>query len=231
MPEQNPDEKIIISLGGSLIVPEEIDREFLKDFRNLILSQIEKGKKFVIITGGGKICRKYNEAALGIRDLNSEELDWLGIHATKFNAEFVRTLFGDLAYDHILVDPNIPVKFDKPIVVGGGWKPGNSSDLVAVLVAKHAGATRMINLSNTDYVYDKDPKKNPDAKKLEKVSWAEYREIIPKEWNPGLNTPFDPIASKLAEKEGLTLITMNGKPIDNLKNCLEGGEFIGTTIY
>lgn len=223
-------EKIIISLGGSLIVPDEIDTDLLKDFRNLILSEVEKGKKFVIITGGGRTCRKYNDAAMEVRSLTPEELDWLGIYATKLNAEFVRFLFGEMAYDHILVDPNLPVKFDKPIVVGGGWKPGNSSDLVAVLIAKHAGAKKVINLSNTDYIYDSDPKINPNAKKLENISWAEYRELIPHEWTPGLNTPFDPIASKLAEKEGITLIALNGKLVDNLKKCLQGGEFIGTTI-
>ena len=43
-------ETIIISLGGSLIVPDNIDIDFLKDFKKLILSQVEKGKKFVIIT-------------------------------------------------------------------------------------------------------------------------------------------------------------------------------------
>ncbi len=225
------EETIIISLGGSLIIPEEVDTDFLKDFRNLILSQIEKGKKFVLITGGGKICRKYNDAGLKVKEISSDELDWLGIYATRFNAEFVRTLFGEYAYDHIILDPNIPVHFTKPIIVGGGWKPGNSTDLVAVLIAKHSGAKKIINLSNTDFVYDSDPKVNPEAKKIEKISWAEYRALIPKEWNPGLNSPFDPIASKLAEKEGISVITMNGKPIDNLKSFLDGGEFLGTTIY
>ena len=65
----------------------------------------------------------------------------------------------------------------------------------------------------------------------EKITWNEYRKIIPTEWNPGLNTPFDPTASELAEKEGITVVTMNGKNLENLKKCLEGEEFIGTTIY
>ena len=68
--------------------------------------------------------------------------------------------------------------------------------------AKTVGARKIINLSNTDYVYNSDPKINPNAKKIEKISWTEYRKLIPKEWNPGLNSPFDPIASEMAEKEG-----------------------------
>ena len=41
---------IIVSLGGSLIVPEEIDVAFLKKFRELILRYTKLGKKFILIT-------------------------------------------------------------------------------------------------------------------------------------------------------------------------------------
>ncbi|MFA5783095.1 MAG: UMP kinase, partial [Bacteroidales bacterium] len=187
-------ETIIISLGGSLIIPEEIDVDFLKDFKKLILSQIKLNKKFVIITGGGKLCRRYNEASKKISEVSNDNLDWLGIYSTRFNAEFVKTLFGDLAEDKIILDPTLPIKLDKSIIIGGGWRPGNSTDLVAVMIGKQLNAKKMINLSNTDYVYDSDPKINPNAKKFAQISWPEYRKLIPKEWNPGLNSPFDPVA-------------------------------------
>ena len=70
----------------------------------------------------------------------------------------------------------------------------------------------------------------PNAKKIENISWAEYRKLIPSEWNPGLNSPFDPIASEMAEREGIEVVIMNGKPIDNLKNYLDGSVFLGTVI-
>lgn len=224
-------ETIVISLGGSLIIPDEIDVSFLKDFKELILSFVNQNKRFVLITGGGKICRKYNTALSEISEVLDDELDWLGIYSTRFNAEFVRFIFGEHADKDIILDPMLPLQFSKSIIVGGGWKPGNSTDLVAVSIARNIGAKKIINLSNTDYVYDKDPKTNPDAKKLEKVSWAEYRDLIPKEWNPGLNSPFDPVASEMAEKDGITVVTMNGKNIENLEKCLKGEEFAGTTIY
>ena len=223
-------ETIIISLGGSLIVPDQVDTEFLKTFRELILSEIEQGKKFIIVTGGGKLSRRYASAAEDISELNEEQLDWLGIHSTRFNADFVKLLLWDVAEKEIIVNPNDPIDISKPIVLAGGWKPGNSTDLVCVLLAKNIGAKRVINLSNTDYVYDSDPKENKDAKKLERISWVEYRKIIPEDWSPGLNTPFDPVASKLAEEEGITVMTMNGKPIDNLAKALAGETFQGTTI-
>ena len=224
------DEIIIISLGGSLIIPDEIDINFLKEFKQLILAQTEKGKKFVIVTGGGKLCRNYNNAGKEISEISNENLDWLGISSTRFNAEFIKTLFEDLAEEQIILDPTLPIKFDKSIVLGGGWKPGNSTDFVAVVLGKNLGAKKIINLSNTDYVYDSDPKINKEAKKIEKIFWAEYRKLIPKEWNPGLNSPFDPIASEMAEKEGMEVVIMNGKPIDNLAKYLNGEEFLGTVI-
>ena len=226
----NKEEIIIISLGGSLIIPDDIDVNFLEDFKRLIVSQIKKGKKFVIITGGGKICRRYQDVLKKLEKPTMEDLDWLGIYSTRFNAEFVKILFRDLALDQIITNPTLPVKLSKPVVVGGGWKPGWSTDYVAVTLGKKLKAKKIINLSNTDYVYDCDPKENKDAKKIENISWKEYRKLIPKEWNPGLNSPFDPIASKMAQKEGMEVIIMNGKPIDNLANYLSGKKFLGTTI-
>lgn len=224
------EEVIVISLGGSLIIPGEVDVEFLKGFRELILSNIKKGKKFVIITGGGKVCRKYQEAGIKITNLTDDDLDWLGIHATRFNAEFIKTLFKDYAEDKIILDPTQPIKLNKSMVLGGGWKPGWSTDYDAVILGNQLGARRVINLSNIDYAYDKDPNKHKDAKKIEKISWTDYEELIPKEWNPGLNTPFDPIASKLAKESSLEVVILNGKNISNLEKCLNGEDFIGTHI-
>jgi len=224
------EETIIISLGGSLIIPDDVDVDFLEEFKNLILSKIEEGKKFVIVTGGGKICRRYQDVLKKIEKPTSEDLDWLGIYSTRFNAEFVKILFRDKAEAEIILDPTLQIKLSRPILVGGGWKPGWSTDYVATVLGKQLGAKKIINLSNTDYVYDADPKINPGAKKIEQISWADYRALIPTEWNPGLNTPFDPIASKAAEEAGMTVIIMNGKPIDNLAKCLDGEKFMGTVI-
>ena len=225
------EETFVISLGGSLIIPDNLDVEFLKDFRKLILSHVEQGKKFAIITGGGKLCRRYNEAASKISSLSNTELDWLGIYSTRFNAEFIRLIFGEKYTEkEIIINPTLPVNFTKSIIIGSGWEPGNSTDLDAVLVAKTIGAKRVINLSNIDHVYDSDPKVNPNAKKIDKISWVDYRKVIPSEWRPGLNSPFDPVASREAEESGIEVVIMNGKPIENLENCLDGKNFQGTVI-
>ena len=221
---------IVISLGGSLIFPESINVSFLKGFVDLIKSQINQGFKFVIITGGGKVCRNYNNAVKDILNPSNDDLDLIGIAATRLNAEFIRVLFGDLAYNKIILDPDSVPEFNEPIILGGGWKPGNSSDLAAVHIAKSINSKIILNLSNIDYVYNKDPKKHEDAVKIEESNWSDFRKLLPNEWDPGLNAPFDPIAAKKAEELGLEVVIMNGNNLDNLKNYLDGLNFIGTKI-
>jgi len=208
------EEKIIISLGGSLIIPEDIDTGFLLEFKELISTQTAKGKSFFIITGGGKVCRKYQNAAKTLANPTDQELDMIGIKALNLNAELVKVMFKD----------------NDKVSIYGAEKPGNSTDTVAVILAQKNNAKKVINLSNIDYAYDKDPNKFSDAKKIEQISWADYRALIPAEWNPGLSTPFDPIASKMAEENGIEVAILNGKNISNLEKCLNGEDFLGTKI-
>lgn len=223
-------ETIVISLGGSLIVPDQIDIDFLREFRALILAQIQVGKKFVIITGGGKINKRYNDAVRELGNPTDEDLDWIGIAALKLNAELVRVMFAEYANRKVVDNITNEFKFEKSIVVGSAYEPGKSSDWDAVSAAQTIGAKKIINLSNTDYVYDSDPKLNPQAKKIEKISWAEYRKLIPTEWTARLNSPFDPVASQMAEGLGLEVNILNGKNVANLEKCLRGEEFTGTII-
>ena len=223
-------EKIIISLGGSLIVPNEIDVQFLKDFKDFIISETQIGKKFVIITGGGKTARAYQAAAKSITTPDNNDLDWLGIASLRLNAELLRIVFDDYADAHIVENNGEDFVFTKPIIIGSAYKPGSSSDLGAVKAAFNVGAKKVINLSNIDYAYDKDPNKYPDARKLETISWGDYRNLIPNSWEPGLSTPFDPIASEKAESLGIEVAIMNGRNIENLKNYLDGKTFVGTVI-
>ncbi len=221
---------IVMSLGGSLLVPDEIDVDFIKSFTSFIREYVKKGFKFIIITGGGKICRKYNDALEHVTNPSKENLDWLGIASTRLNSEFIRIALDDISFEKVVLDPeNIPSS-DKPVIMSAGYKPGNSSDLAAVRSAESVGAKVVINLSNTDYIYDKDPAKYDDANKFENIEWDEYLKLIPEEWNPGLSSPFDPIASREAQKNNLEVVFINGKNIDAIKAYLDGNEFIGTTI-
>ena len=220
-------ETIIISLGGSLVAPSGIDMSFLRTFKHCLERHFTK--RFFILVGGGKIARDYQKALteLGAKPVDK---DWAGINVTRLNAEVVKHLFAEKSYEKIITDPTKKIKTNKDIVVGAGWKPGWSTDYDAVLIAKNHGIKIIVNLSNIDYVYDKDPDKFSDAKRFEKVDWKTFRHIVGDEWVPGLSMPFDPIASKIAQKLKMKVVIMNGQKLDHLEYFLDNKPFIGTTI-
>ena len=88
----------------------------------------------------------------------------------------------------------------------------------------------VVNLSNIAKVYTDDPKKNPEARPIDSISWEDFIKIVGTEWVPGKNTPFDPIASQRAQKAGIKVICAAGKDIENLENILNGKDFKGTVI-
>ncbi len=218
-------------MGGSLVVPDKIDIEFLKSFKKLLLQYTKQGKRFVLSVGGGSTCRVYQDAARVVAKPTIRELDWLGIRVTAVNAELLKILFGPHAHRDVITDPTAKIQFKKSILVVAGWKPGCSTDMDAVLLAKNLGIKKLVNLTNIDFVYDKDPRKWPNAKPIHHIAWKDFRTILPKKWTPGLHSPFDPVASASAEKLGLQVTIMNGKNIDNLQLYLEGGDFIGTEVH
>jgi uridylate kinase len=219
---------IVLSLGGSLVVPKDIDADFLKRFRQLVLKHLGN-KRFIIIVGGGFTARKYQQASEDIAGAGDDERDWMGILATKMNAYLLKIVFKEHAYHKVLADPTKKTGF-KGILVASGWKPGFSTDYDAVLWAKNYGAEVIVNLTDVDFVYNKDPKKFRDAKPVERLSWGEYKNIIGGEWKPGLKSPFDPVASREAEKSGLKVLVLNGRELDNLDRFLKGEKFRGSVI-
>jgi len=223
-------EIIIISVGGSLIVPDKIDTKFLKKFRELVLKLIKNNKKIIIIAGGGKTARNYMTAANEIINVNNIDKDWLGIHSTRLNAHLLRTIFFKEAHVNVIKNPSSKINFKENILIAAGWQPGCSTDYDAVLLAKNVGAKKIINLSNIDFVYNKDPKKFKDAQKIKEINWKEFIKLLPKKWSPGLSSPFDPLAAKEAQKLKMEVVIINGKKLENLEKYLENNKFNGTII-
>jgi len=221
----------VVSVGGSLIVPDAISTDFLLAFRATILKLVAQGYTFSIISGGGKTARRYQAAAEAVRgDLDSEDVDWLGIHATRLNAHLLRALFKEEAQARISKNPERTTRGKHAITIGAGWRPGFSTDYCAVMAGKRLGAKRIVNLSDIDYVCDSDPDENPHAKKLPRLSWDAYRAMVPADWSPGLSAPFDPIAAKAAQELHMEVAIINGSKLGELENYLTGKDFIGSII-
>jgi len=213
----------ICSLGGSLICPEGVDVDFLREFKKIIDACDEQ---FYISCGGGKFCRKYQAAAKELNpEISSDALDWIGIKTVYVNSELVKNIFSDV-HPEVLTPPK---KVKEKICILGAEEPGHSTDYNAVLAAIEVGADEVINFTNVDYVYDKDPKE-PGAKKIEQMSWEDYIATFGSEWKPGLNAPFDPKAAALASSNGIKVAILNGKNLENVTQLLEGKSFKGTLL-
>jgi uridylate kinase len=222
----------VISLGGSIVAPDGVDEAFLKEFAALIQEFLEsEDRKFILVTGGGGPARAWQNAYRNVAAaVVPDEADWIGVMATRLNAQLVKAIFGPYCNEPVVTNPTEAEAFTGRVLVAAGWKPGFSSDYDATLLAEKFGAKTVINLSNIEKVYTDDPRKNPDAKPIDAISWADFRSIVGDEWTPGKNVPFDPVASRHAEETGLKVICAAGKDLPNLKKLLSGKDFTGTTI-
>ncbi len=239
--------KIILSIGGSIIcsgkTSQLYDYNYIDELVSFVGEQTktDSNKLFYLVTGGGALARLLQGAdRVRQRPLTDLQKDWLGIHATRANAQVLKTEFealrGDIVHPYIIKHYEDIIRKIKPheqVVCAAGWKPGRSTDYCAVQLCEDYQASEVINLTNIPQVYEQDPKINPDAKPISKMTWTEYRNQIVgmnSKWQPGLNSPFDPIASEFAHKLGVKVVVLDGHNLDNLKNYLAGQEFVGTVI-
>lgn len=223
----------VISLGGSIIFPDEVDLKFLALFKKSICKFLDDNKntRLILVTGGGAPARRFQNILRSVNpDVSLESLDWIGIRATYVNAEIVRTLFD--VKDVVVTNPKADkIDFSGRILVAGGWKPGFSTDTDAVYLADRFGSNKVLNLSNTDGVYTADPRKDKNAKYIPELLWKDFLALVGDKWIPGLNAPFDPIASTFAHKNDIDVICADGHDIDNTIAIISGGKFKGTILH
>jgi len=228
----------VLSVGGSIIVPDKPDVEFLSNFVAMCTAWLDedKSRRLILVAGGGAPARVYQNAyndvagKTGVK-ADANAADWIGIMATRINAQLLKASFGEYCKNDVVYNPTLEdLAFDGQVLVASGWKPGFSTDTDAVYLGEKFDAKTIVNLSNIEKVYTDDPRKNPDAKPLDTISWADFRKMVGDEWTPGKNCPFDPIASKKASELGMKVICAGGKNIPNINAILNDKEYIGTTI-
>lgn len=239
---EKKEEYTVMHLGGSIVVPHISDEggmntSFLKKFKTFLVQGMKRSRRFVIVAGGGKTARAYQKGASRIVDVRAEDLDWLGIHATRQNAHFLRTIFAAEAYPVVIDHDPYPEEMEmfkssrKKLFFASGWRPGWSTDYITVKLAERFGSKEVIIAKDTPFVYNKDPKKHEKAIPIHDISWKEYKKLIPKTWTPGLSSPVDPVATRFAEEQGIVAKVLGGTDLVNLKKAIEGKEFQGTVIW
>jgi uridylate kinase len=219
----------VISLGGSRIVPGEVDEEFLIAFKKLIDSH--SSHKFVVVTGGGTTARKYISALRRVGKRTKDQ-SLAGIAVTRLHAGFMARFFGRKA-NEIIPENMKKVKSllsGNQIVFCGGlrYRRENTSDGTAAKLAAYLGCP-FINLTNVRGLYTADPSKDKKAKFVAKISWKDFNKITEKiKYQAGQHFVLDKVASETILKEKIpTYIVGNLKPIDNI---IRGKKFEGTLI-
>jgi uridylate kinase len=220
----------VISLGGSIFSKETgVDVEYVKEFSNAILELARSYELFIVI-GGGKTARKFINAG---RNLGADEdfLDRLGIMATRLNALVVSASLGEKGLEGVpeRVEEADDIEPEK-IFVMGGTVPGHTTDAVSAILATHVRADLLINATNVDGVYEHDPRKNPSAKRFEKLTYDELIKIVnTDEYRAGTSTVIDPKAAMIIKKNQIKTVIVDGRRVENIVDAVKG-RLRGTTI-
>jgi len=225
--------KIVIKFGGSVLYKENmtLNIDLIKSIVDVINSLYEEGHKIAIVVGGGKLARIIIQASDVLGHVTTFK-DILAVESTRIHALLVIGSLKDKAY---LLVPRSFEEIGKAlstgkIVVTGGLQPGQSTSAVSALIAEYWGADMLINLTNVDKVYDKDPNRFPDASPIEQMTPDELLNIISKqEEEPGKYDLFDIVGCEIVKRSNLKLIFTNGTKPENIIKAVKG-ESVGTIV-
>ena len=223
----------VISLGGSLIIPDQINLELIEEFKEVLLKNKDK-YKFVIVCGGGKTARNYidglDKASLFKKEYFQSQL---GISATRLNARFLTYFFkkdANYGIPHSMIDvKNSLLKND--IVFCGALRQGKreTSDSTAARLARFL-ETDFINITNVTGLYDVDPNKYKDAEFIREISYLEFYNKAKKiKYHPGQHFVLDQDAAKMIMKYKIPT-SIIGPDMKNLERLLNKEHFVGTVI-
>lgn len=225
-------ESVAVSLGGSFLVKETgVDTQLTRDIAG-VLTRAAEQKRILAVVGGGAVARRYIE---GARALGAGEtaLDDLGIAVTRINA---RVLLAALPKAYPLpprtFDEAILASHTFPIVVMGGTHAGHTTDAVTVMLGDKARASRVVIATNVDGVYTADPKKDPKAKHLPRLT---HEDLVRITGGGGVHAGsagvIDPLGAKMLARSGLECAVVDGRDLKALEAAILGrSDFHGSLI-
>jgi uridylate kinase len=222
--------RLVIRIGGS-VVASPVNTELMSKYADIIRTIKQQGNEIVVVLGGGALAREFIGIAknLGL-DMNGQ--DEIAISCSRLFAQLFLKKIGDFACSEVVVtvDEAAQCLEEGKIVVMGGLKPGLTTDAVATLVAERVNADLLVKGSDQNGVYDKDPRKYPDAVKLDRLSVEDLAKIFEhNEHKAGIHQIVDPEAIKVLKRKRLKLVVVNGFKPENLLAAIKG-ENVGTVI-
>ena len=227
-----PAPPVVVSVGGSVLLRGEGDARYVGELADL-LREVGRSRGLVVTTGGGRTAREYIQlgAELGLTDV---ELDELGIDVTRLHARLLAGRLGSPTASHppsTVREAVEAVRHGYPVVLGG-TEPGHTTDAVAALIAVRLRAERVVNATDVDGLYDADPKRHPEAHRIERLPWSELLQLLRRstQGEPGQNFPFDRLGAEALARAAIPLAIVKGRDLGNLGKALRGEPFHGTLV-
>lgn len=221
---------IIIRIGGSVIAS-PTNPKLINQYIRLLKKIRQNGHKIITVVGGGTLAREFIKIGNQL-GLNEEAQDWLAIYVSRLYALLLTLKLGKNGTENVPTSINEAVGILKKgkVVVMGGLKPGMTTDTVAAHIAQKMKARLLVKATNQDGIYNKDPKKYKDAKKIAKIDYRDLMQLFEKSRHKaGIHQILDPVAIKILQKTNIKTIIVNGYNPQNIQHAIEGKK-IGTII-
>ncbi len=227
----NNQPRVAINTGGSIIAPDQLDAAFLREMSDLLV-EVTRTYDLLVVVGGGRTARRYIEAC---RELGADEnyLDMVGIDATRLNARLLISALREKVHMDVpsTVDDALRASLEHPIVVMGGTHPGHTTDTVSAMLAERSRARELLILTNVDGVYTTDPRKDPDAERLPRITTSQLVDIVSEgQYKAGSTAVVDPVAAGIIHRAGILTKVMDGRDLDQVSAALAGDDFVGTIV-
>ncbi|MEM3549683.1 MAG: UMP kinase [Candidatus Bathyarchaeia archaeon] len=222
--------KIVLRVGGSVIAS-PVNTELIKKYAEIIKCLKQKENQIAVVVGGGALAREFIEIAKEL-GLETKDQDELAILVSRLYAQLLAKKLGGICCQ------KIPLKIEEAvkclskgkIAVLGGLKPGMTTDTVAAIVADRIKADLLIKATDQEGVYNKDPRKHPDAVKLDKLNFKDLSKVLAEDSHiAGIHQILDPEAVKVLKVKRLKVVVLNGFKPENILTAAEGKN-IGTVI-
>jgi uridylate kinase len=222
--------RIVLRIGGS-VAASPINPELISKYADIIKTLKNQGHEIAAVTGGGALAREFIAIAKNL-GLDMTAQDEIAISVSRLFAQLFIKKLGEFAFSKVAVnlDDAAGCLDTGKIVVMGGLKPGITTDAVAALLAERVNADLLVKGTDQDGIYDKDPRKNPGAVKLDYLSFDDLQGVLSETTHKaGIHQIIDPEAVKVLKRKRVRLIVVNGFKPENILAAVKG-EKVGTTV-
>jgi uridylate kinase len=222
--------RVVVRAGGS-VVASPLNAPLIGKYVDLLKDLRNQGHEVVAVVGGGSLAREFIRVAAEL-GLEEARRDWAAIHVSRLLAQLFALCLGKDGCG------GVPVSVDEAeacmkrgkIVVVGGLRPGMTTDSVAALIGERIKADLLVKGSNVDGIFTKDPKKFPDAEKLDKLKFEDLTRLLEADSHrAGINQIIDPEAVKILRRSRLKTVVVNGYDAENVSAAVKGKQ-VGTVI-